>query len=233
MGEGRTRPQTRTAMANILIVDDESSFANGLAEYLELKGHRAIVAQSLAEARDALADGVPTVVLLDLMLPDGSGLELLDALEQNPPRKVIIMTGHSGVKSLIVTMAGEGVMYMKKPIEPRELLTVLSTLGDDSSGGSADGDSGHFGLLLGESPGMHAVYKQIRQVGVTDSTVLIRGESGTGKELVAEAIHRVSARQGRFIAVNCGGLARDLIASQLFGHEKGSFTGADRRHAGY
>jgi DNA-binding NtrC family response regulator len=153
--------------------------------------------------------------------------------ERNPPRKVIIMTGHSGVKSLIVTMAGEGVMYMKKPIEPRELLTVLSTLGDDSSGGSADGDSGHFGLLLGESPGMHAVYKQIRQVGVTDSTVLIRGESGTGKELVAEAIHRVSTRQGRFIPVNCGGLARDLIASQLFGHEKGSFTGADRRHAGY
>ena len=233
MGEGRGQPQARTEMASILIVDDESSFANGLAEYLELKRHHATVANSLAEARDALTDGPPTVVLLDLMLPDGSGLELLDAFERNPPRKIIIMTGHSGVKSLIGTMAGEGVLYMKKPIEPRELLAVLSTLGDDTADPDADAGSGHFGLLLGESPAMHAVYKQIRQVGVTDSTVLITGESGTGKELVADAIHRVSGRAGRFIPVNCGGLARDLVASQLFGHEKGSFTGAERRHAGY
>jgi DNA-binding NtrC family response regulator len=221
-------------MANILIVDDEASFADGIAEYLQLKGHVAVVASSLAEARNALADSPPTVVLLDLMLPDGSGLELLDAFEQSPPRIIIIMTGHSGVKSLIGAMAGEGVRYMKKPIDPRALMQVLSTLDDAEAGsGEADSGSGHFGLLLGESQAMQALCKQIRQVAVTDSTVLIQGESGTGKELVAEAIHRFSRRSGRFVPVNCGGLSKDLVSSQLFGHEKGSFTGADQRHAGF
>ncbi len=221
-------------MAHILIVDDEQAFADGIAEYLGLKGHSTAVAASLADARKALAQQMPTVVLLDLMLPDGSGLELFDAFEANPPKKIIIITGHSGVKSIIGAMAGEGVMYMKKPIEPRELEGILNTLGEEqtTSPKSAPGTE-HFGLLLGDSGAMQLLYKTIRQVATTDSTVLIQGESGTGKELVAEAIHQLSGRKGRFIPVNCGGLTRELISSQLFGHEKGSFTGADQRHVGF
>ncbi len=221
-------------MAHILIVDDEAAFANGIAEYLRLKGHSTTVAETLASARKAFSQQAPAVVLLDLMLPDGSGLELFDAFEDQPPRKIIIITGHSGVKSIIGGMAGEGVMYMKKPIEPRELEGILNTLGEDSNL-SSDETPGteHFGLLLGDSAPMQALYKTIRQVAVTDSSVLIQGESGTGKELVSEAIHKLSGREGRFIPVNCGGLTKNLISSQLFGHEKGSFTGADQRHIGF
>ncbi len=225
-------------MAHILIVDDEQAFATGMSEYLKLQGHTADAAGSLDEARRLLGKQPPEVVLLDLMLPDGSGLELFDVFEEHPPKKIIIITGHPGVKSLIGAMAGEGVMYMKKPIEPRELVGLLSTLALDASEGESKAPpenkgAAHFGLLAGDSPAMLEVYQKIRQVAPTNSTVFIQGESGTGKELVAEAIHRTSKREGPFIPVNSGGLMKDLVSSQLFGHEKGSFTGADQRHVGF
>jgi len=218
-------------MAHILIVDDEESLAAGIAEYLQLQGHTAVVANSLEEARKAVKKQPPAVLLLDLMLPDGSGLELFDAFEKHAPEKIIIITGHSGVKSIIGSMVGDGVLYMKKPIELRDLDGILNTV-DDEPPESTPG-SEHFGLLLGDSPAMQKLYKIIRQVAVTDSTVFIQGESGTGKELVAEAIHKLSERAGKFVPVNCGGLTIDLVSSQLFGHEKGSFTGADQKHAGF
>lgn len=225
-------------MAHILIVDDEQAFATGMSEYLKLQGHTADAAGSLDEARKLLGKQPPEVVLLDLMLPDGSGLELFDVFEEHPPKKIIIITGHPGVKSLIGAMAGEGVMYMKKPIEPRELVGLLSTLALDAPEGESKAPpenkgAAHFGLLAGDSPAMLEVYQKIRQVAPTNSTVFIQGESGTGKELVAEAIHRTSKREGPFIPVNSGGLMKDLVSSQLFGHEKGSFTGADQRHVGF
>ncbi len=225
-------------MAHILIVDDEQAFATGMSEYLRLQGHTADAAGSLEEARKLLGKQPPEVVLLDLMLPDGSGLELFDVFEEHPPKKIIIITGHPGVKSLIGAMAGEGVMYMKKPIEPRELVSLLSTLALDAPEGETkkqpeNKGAAHFGLLAGDSPAMLEVYQKIRQVAPTNSTVFIQGESGTGKELVAEAIHRTSKREGPFIPVNSGGLMKDLVSSQLFGHEKGSFTGADQRHVGF
>jgi DNA-binding NtrC family response regulator len=221
-------------VAHVLIVDDETAFAHGIAEYLQLKGHSAVVAGTLAQARQALGVRAPAMVLLDLMLPDGSGLELFDAFEASPPRKIIVITGHSGVKSIIGAMAGDGVMYMKKPIEARDIESILNALGDETTAASGS-ETGqlHFGLLLGDSAAMQSLYKSMRQVAITDSTVLIQGESGTGKELVAEAIHKISGRQGRFIPVNCGGLSKDLVSSQLFGHEKGSFTGAEQRHTGF
>ena len=218
-------------MAHILIVDDEESLADGIAEYLQLQGHTAVVANSLEQARKAVKKQAPTVVLLDLMLPDGSGLELFEAFENRTPEKIIIITGHSGVKSIIGSMVGDGVIYMKKPIELRDLDGILNTLDDEPT--ESKPGSEHFGLLLGDSPAMQKLYKVIRQVAVTDSTVFIQGESGTGKELVSEAIHKISEREGKFVPVNCGGLTVDLVSSQLFGHEKGSFTGADQKHAGF
>lgn len=221
-------------MASILIVDDEAAFSSGISDYLELHGHKVVSANSLASARRVLPERRPDVVLLDLMLPDGSGLELLDAFKDHRPEKVVIITGHPGVKSLIGGMAGEGISYMKKPIEPRELTALLSTVGNSSAAEKVlepDGP-GHFGLMVGESDAMKTVYDTIRQVARTDSTVFIQGESGTGKELVADAIHRLSPQEGPFVPVNCGSLNRDLLSSQLFGHEKGSFTGATRRHVG-
>ncbi len=220
-------------MPQVLIVDDEESFSSGISEFLQLQGHSVTAARSLAAARDALTEGVPDVVVLDLMLPDGSGLQLLDSFENNRPQKIIIVTGHAGVKSLIGGMAGSNVSYMKKPIEPRELVGVINTLSVDAPSPQSPTVRAHFGLLVGESEAMQEVYKKIRQVAATDSTVFIQGESGTGKELVAESVHRYSDRPGTFLPVNCGGLTKDLVSAQLFGHEKGSFTGANRRHAGF
>tara|TARA_R110002049_G_scaffold21792_3_gene79079 strand:+ start:1582 stop:2895 length:1314 start_codon:yes stop_codon:yes gene_type:complete len=221
-------------MAKILIVDDEAAFSSGVAEYLEMQGHAVTTTNSLGGARDLLPQQKPDAVLLDLMLPDGSGLELLDAFDAHRPEKVVIITGHSGVKSLIGGMAGEGVSFMKKPIEIRELATLVSNLGNQPAK-SATNDivDERFGLMVGDSPGMRSVYDVIRQVAGTDSTVFIQGESGTGKELVAEAIHQKSKLSGQFVPVNCGSLTKDLLSSQLFGHEKGSFTGATRRHTGF
>ena len=145
------------------------------------------------------------------------------------------ITGHPGIKSLIKNLSGPTVTYLTKPIDSRDLMSALSDL--RISTGTAQGDAErepvHFGLLIGESAPMRAVYEQIEKVARTDSPVLIVGETGTGKELVAEAIHRSSERTGRFVAVNCGSLSRDLAGSELFGHEKGSFTGAVRRHLGF
>lgn len=218
-------------MASVLIVDDESAFTSGIAEFLRLKDHKAVTANTVAGGRDALADGIPDVLLLDLMLPDGSGLELLDTFEDRKPGKIIIITGHTGVKSLIGGMAGDGVEYMKKPIEPKDLLGIINAMPIDDD--AADSAELHFNLLIGESESMQAMYQSIRQVAPTDSTVLVQGESGTGKELVAEALHRMSHASGPFVPVNCGGLSQELVSSQLFGHEKGSFTGANKRHAGF
>ncbi|MGB5245388.1 MAG: sigma-54 dependent transcriptional regulator [Woeseia sp.] len=219
-------------MAHILIVDDEPDFSSGISEFLRLQQHTVMSANTLSAGRTALKKKLPDVLLLDLMLPDGNGLDLFDQFESRRPQKIVIITGHSGIKSLIGGMAGDGVLYMTKPIEPRELLGLLESAAD--SPGSADGDAdAHFGVLVGESEAMQAVYKKISQVAATDSTVLVQGESGTGKELVADAVHRLSGRSGRFVPVNCGGLSKDLVSSQLFGHEKGSFTGADKQHKGF
>ncbi len=228
--EQRARARTG-AMTNILIVDDEPDFSSGIAEFLELKGHSVVSTNTLSSGRDALRRIKPDALVLDLMLPDGSGLELLDTFTEHRPDKVVIITGHAGVKNLIGGMAGDGVSYMTKPIEPRELLTLLGQV-NEARPKDAEGE-GHFGLMIGESPAIRAIYDTIRQVARTDSTVFVQGESGTGKELIAEAIHTLSGVSGPFVPVNCGSLSKDLLSSQLFGHEKGSFTGATRRHVGF
>lgn len=219
-------------MAYIQIVDDEAGFTSGMAEFLRLHDHKVVTANTLMAARELLGKRIPDVLLLDLMLPDGSGLEVFDALEKKRPAKIIIITGHTGVKSLIGGMAGDGVSYMKKPIEPREMLGMINAVAVESSS-DADDDVVKSGLMLGDSDVMQAVVTKLRQVAPTPSTVFIQGESGTGKELAAEAVHRLSDRSGPFVPVNCGGLSKELISSQLFGHEKGSFTGAAKRHAGF
>lgn len=219
-------------MANILVVDDEPDFTSGIAKYLRLQKHTVTTANTLSGAREIIGKALPDVLLLDLMLPDGNGLELLDDFKEDRPQQVIFITGHSGVKSLIGGMAGDGVAYLKKPIEPRELLGLIDSAAEVAPEIDAS-DAAHFSSLVGESEEMQSVYKKIEQVAGTDSTVLVQGESGTGKELVADALHRLSKRTGPFVPVNCGGLSKDLVSSQLFGHEKGSFTGANKRHIGF
>ena len=220
-------------MANVLLVDDEPDFVAAAKEMLQLHGHTVESAERLESARRLLGGAVPDVLLLDLMLPDGNGLELLEELRASPVKRVVFITGHPGIKSLIKNLSGPSVSYLTKPIGSTELLrTVEADASSDSVSTTLNGNL-HFGCLIGESPAMLSVYEQIDKVARTPSPVLILGETGTGKELVAESIHRASGRPGQFVAVNCGSLSRELAASELFGHEKGSFTGAVRRHPGF
>jgi DNA-binding NtrC family response regulator len=222
-------------MANVLLVDDEPDFVAAATEMLQLHGHVVESAERLESARRLLGGAaVPDVLLLDLMLPDGNGLELLEELRASPVKRVVFITGHPGIKSLIKNLSGPSVSYLTKPIGSSELLRTVEADAEGPEPTPVDGSGNlHFGCLIGESPAMQAVYEQIEKVAGTPSPVLILGETGTGKELVAESIHRASARPGQFVAVNCGSLSRELAASELFGHEKGSFTGAVRRHPGF
>jgi DNA-binding NtrC family response regulator len=221
-------------MANVLLVDDEPDFVAAAKEMLQLHGHTVESAERLESARRLLGGAAPDVLLLDLMLPDGNGLELLEELRESPVKRVVFITGHPGIKSLIKNLSGPSVSYLTKPIGSTELLRTVETDASTDGGGQLTVNGNlHFGCLIGESPAMLSVYEQIEKVARTPSPVLILGETGTGKELVAESIHRASGRPGQFVAVNCGSLSRELAASELFGHEKGSFTGAVRRHPGF
>lgn len=215
---------------SVLIVDDDENFTVALHQALTKSGYAAQAANDLAGARALLDKHVPDVLLLDIMLPDGSGLDLLEAIKTNPPRRVALITGHSSVKHFVSSVAGPGLSYLIKPVGLQDIQKLLTDMDAETSEGTP---GRHFGTLIGDSEPMQSVYEQIRQVAPGDSTVFVQGESGTGKELVAQAIHSESGRKGNFVAVNCGGLTRELVASELFGHEKGSFTGASRQHAGY
>jgi DNA-binding NtrC family response regulator len=213
-------------MTRVLLVDDDTDSLEAAREILAAEGHSVVTAGSLAGAREQLAAGVPDVLLLDLMLPDGNGLELFDELGQDDLRKIVLMTGHAGIKAHIKSLSGPTISYLTKPVTATELVEAAKLPDMPAL------ECGHFGRIVGEHETMRAVYEQIERVARTDVPVLIVGETGTGKELVAEAIHRTSGRAGPFVPLNCGTLSGELAASELFGHEKGSFTGAVRRHVG-
>jgi DNA-binding NtrC family response regulator len=218
-------------MSRVLLIDDEPRFCQATSETLRGRGHDVATANGVAAARELLRTGSPDLILLDLMLPDGNGLELLEQLEADSPSQIVIITGHPAIKAHIQSLAGPSVSYLTKPVDMRDILRLVDEL-DAAPEAAPDEQSKHFGLLIGESPCMQRVYQAIRQFGPTAATVLIQGASGTGKELVAEALHRASGRGGQFVPVNCGALMNELVGSELFGHEKGSFTGATRRHKG-
>lgn len=237
-------PDTTTDTAPVphaLIVDDDEAFTGATADFLRGEGLSVATAGDLAQAREALAGWTPDIVLVDLMLPDGSGLDLVPGLDQKP--RVIVITGHPSVETAIGAIRERVDDYLVKPVDPAELRScVTRALADGQAEESAasparwqcdDAETAQFGLLFGVSDAMNEVFDAIEKVAPTDATVLLQGESGTGKELVAQAIHEASGRRGRFLALNCGAIAENLIGSELFGHEKGSFTGATRRHHGY
>jgi DNA-binding NtrC family response regulator len=228
-------------MPSALIVEDSRSSQELLAEWLRQLGFGTIVtAGMLAEALSALKERSFDLVLLDLQLPDGSGLELLKALDEHPDSEVVITTGHGTIDSAIDAMRGGAIDYLTKPIDLQRLQKIVvktcRALELRSEVASLRGELrrvGHFGGMIGASAAMQRVYDLISRVAPTSSTVLIVGETGTGKELVAETIFQLSRRAKEpFVPINCGAVSPGLIESELFGHERGSFTGADRRHKG-
>ncbi len=224
-----------------LIVDDEPNSLAAMAELVGNEGFATVTAGTLGEARERLTQEPPDVVLVDLMLPDGSGLDLLKELDPVRRAEVILITGHASVDSAIAALRTGVLDYLTKPVDIRRLKTVLAnvarTLALKEEIGSLREELrqlGRFGRLIGNSPAMQRVYDLIVKVSPTDATVLLVGESGTGKEEVAATIHELGRRRKEpFIPVNCGAVPPNLIESELFGHERGSFTGAAHLHRGY
>jgi len=228
-------------MPEALLVDDDRLHLQGLAQLIEGEGFRTRTAASLEEARQQLAERVPDVIVTDLMLPDGSGLELRADLDVAGRTEVILITGHASVESAVQALRDGALDYLTKPIDLPRLKTVLAnvarTISLKEEVGALRGELrklGRFGRMIGGSPPMQRVYDLIARVAPTEATVFVMGESGTGKELVAETIHELSRRRsGPFLAINCGAVSPNLIESELFGHERGSFTGAAQRHRGH
>jgi len=220
----------------VLVVDDEPLLLRALARILGPDGHRVALAETPAEAQDALGDPALDVVLLDLRLGGASGLDLLDWIKRERPEvEVVVMTGHATIESAVGCMRQGAFDYLAKPfddvhrvrttvyqaIERRRLLARNRELEARLEGRR------HGPELIGHAPAMRRLVRTIESLRNNESHVLIQGESGTGKELVARALHAASRRRdGPFVPVDCGALPESVIESELFGHEKGAFTGA-------
>ncbi len=228
-------------MGHALIVEDDADSAHMMAALVGAEGFSAVTARSLHDARRQLALQQPDVVLLDLRLPDGNGMALLDDQELIGNSEVVLMTGHASLETSIQALRYGAADYLIKPVSAKQLQGILSRVVRPSVlRAEVDGlndelqRTGRFGHLVGKSEPMKRVYEQLARVAGTSVTVFISGESGTGKELVARTVHDLSRRRARpFLAVNCGAISPNLIESEIFGHEKGSFTGADRLHQGF
>jgi len=235
------RPATLPSMAQALLVDDNTESLDALGDVVGSEGFAVECVGTLAAAREAIDGSMPDVVLLDLKLPDGDGLELLDYLDPSARPEVVLITGHASVDTAVKALRQRVTDYLVKPIDLEHLRSVLRHIlrtidlrEEVDSLRQELRQLGRFGRFVGRSEEMQAVYDLIARVAPTEATVLVTGESGTGKELVAQTIHELSDRRhGPFRAVNCGAIASELLESELFGHEKGAFTGADRRRQGY
>lgn len=228
-------------MPHALVVDDEADAAEMMAALIATEGFTVATAGSLRDARCQLTLQEPDIVLLDLMLPDGNGMQLFEDAKALANTEVVLITGHASLDTSIQALRLGAADYLVKPVNVKQLSGILSRVIKPSALKAEASDmmevleqEGHFGLLWGRSAPMRRIYEQILRVSGTAVTVFITGESGCGKEVVASTVHDLSRRRNRpFLAVNCGAISPHLMESEIFGHEKGSFTGADRQHQGF
>jgi two-component system nitrogen regulation response regulator NtrX len=219
-------------MARILVVDDEEGIRKILGQVLEYEGHDVRVAGGGGEALSVYAEFHPELSLCDVKMARMDGLELLDRLrEQDPSALVIMMSGHGNIETAVEATRRGAYDFLEKPLDTdRLLVTIRNALqhrGLEQENARLRGEVESRYEIVGSSFAVRALLDRIEKVAPTDARVLITGENGTGKELVARAIHRLSARSDQqFIEVNCAAIPSELIESELFGHVKGSFTGA-------
>jgi len=229
------------ASPRLLVVDDDRNHAEAMQMALERDGYVVEIADHFQAAMDRFPIRNYDVILTDLMLGDGNGLDLLREIrERRPEVSVFLITGYGSVETAVQAMQDGAADYLTKPVNLAELRTRVQRelekqrLAEDNQE-LRKALNRRFGLegMIGNGPSMTRVFDVVRQVGPTDATVLVLGDSGTGKELIASALHRLSSRSSRrFVAVNCAALTESLIESELFGHIKGAFTGAQESKEG-
>ncbi|MCA9619640.1 MAG: sigma-54-dependent Fis family transcriptional regulator, partial [Myxococcales bacterium] len=233
----------RKPTARILVVDDEPAARTGLKRLLEQEGYRVETAEGGRQALEVADELVPDVVVTDLKMPEMSGHVLLERLHEiYPELPVIVVTAFGDISSAVEAMRAGAENFLAKPVDFDALtLTIERALerrrliheADYLRRQLRDRDGGGLQGLIGTSPAMQEVYQLARQVSGARATVMITGESGTGKGELAKAIHNLGPRRDRpFVTLHCASLAESLLESELFGHERGSFTGADRRRIG-
>jgi len=218
--------------ARILVVDDDPSLLRLLDIRLQAAGYSVETAASGAAALSCMERAVPDAVITDLKMDGMDGLDLLRALQQrHPGLPVLLLTAHGTIPDAVTATQRGAVAFLTKPVDREELLQELErALGVAAHTGAAEDWRSE---IVTRSPRMEELLEQARRVAATGTSVLIRGDSGTGKELLARAIHRASPRRdGPFIAINCGAMPEGLLESELMGHERGAFTGAQQANTG-
>jgi two-component system nitrogen regulation response regulator NtrX len=225
-------PSADLSRALTLVIDDDESVRKTCVDLLRGRGHKTLAAASVREGLALFAERRPAAVLLDLKLPDGTGIDVLRELQrQAPGTPVIVISGHGSVTQAVEAMRVGATDYVEKPVSRERLFEVLDRILDPRlPGGETDpemvADGSRYGMV-GRSEPMRRIYQLVEMAAPTKCRVFISGESGTGKELIARAIHSVSPRRERpFIEINCAAIPVDLIESEMFGHVKGAFTGA-------
>ncbi|MFH1154171.1 MAG: sigma-54 dependent transcriptional regulator [Pseudomonadota bacterium] len=223
-------------MADILIIDDDFNVCLTLARLFKKNGHTTVCVHSMAEGIETASTQAFDVVLLDVMLPDGNGLEILPAICRTPSNpEVIIITGAGNPAGVELAIDSGAWDYIEKSSSPKEMLFPLNRALQYREKKKAANTTIAFKRedIIGDSPNLSQCIDLLAQVSDSDSTVLITGETGTGKELFAKAIHANSARKkGLFVIVDCAALPESLVGSVLFGHKKGAFTGAESNQTG-
>jgi DNA-binding NtrC family response regulator len=226
----------------VLIVEDDLATRKGLEESVKDLGGETQSVGTVKEAARAVEEFDPRLLIVDIHLPDGDGIEILRAArETDPDREGIVITGQGSIDNAIEALRAGAVDYLLKPLRPAQLEVVFNRLADrrrlESEVETLRAElqeTGRLGDLVGRSPVMTQIFDVIRRVAKSNAPVLITGASGSGKEVAARTIHRLSRRAAKpFVAFNCGAISPTLIESELFGHERGSFTGADKRRVGY
>jgi two-component system nitrogen regulation response regulator NtrX len=225
-------------MAKLLIVDDEVSIGDALRQVFEYEGHQVRVARDGPEALSMVKAASPDVTFLDVKMPGMDGLEVLDAIRERDPQALVVMiSGHGTIDTAVDATRKGAYDFLEKPLDTDRLLVTLRNalevkgLTDSVERLRTEVESRH--AIVGSSFQIRQVLERVERVGPTEARVLITGENGTGKELVARAIHRTSSRSAEpFVEVNCAAIPSELIESELFGHIKGSFTGAVADRAG-
>jgi DNA-binding NtrC family response regulator len=225
-------------MTKILIADDERAICDAFSRLIEMEGHQPLVASNGKQALQRIEDESPAAVFLDVRMPGMDGLETLARIRaKQEDLPVVIMTAHGDMETAMQAVKLQAFDYLGKPVElakVRELIRQMLQQRNVPPGPQPEpGDADSEPQLVGKSPVMQELFKLMGLLTGNDMTVLITGESGVGKELVARGIHRHSSRAEQpFVAINCAAIPEHLLESELFGHEKGAFTGADGRHIG-
>jgi two-component system, NtrC family, response regulator HydG len=241
-------------MSQILIIDDHDSMREGLELLLRRRGHRTISAETGQRGLDLLEEGGADLVITDLKMAHMDGMQVLTQVKDRfPGTEVLVITAFGTIEKAVEAMKLGAADFLTKPFSSEEFAVKVERLVKTREErerlrrenlslrventylrqGHGEGDGPRYGEIIGESPQMHDVFRWIDRVARSESTAMIYGESGTGKELVARAIHAASPRaDGPFVRVNCGALSESLLDSELFGHERGAFTGAEKRRRG-